>query len=93
MTRMINAIQIEAPGGPDAMELVQVALAAPADDQVTVRLAACGINLIDTYHRSGLYPLSMPARLGCEGAGIVEAVGPEDQAQGLAGGNPDADAS
>ena len=77
MTQTINAIQIEAPGGPDAMKLVEVDLPAPTGDQVTVRLAACGINLIDTYHRSGLYPMSMPARLGCEGAGIVEAVGPE----------------
>ena len=47
----------------------------PDAGQVRVRMSACGINLIDTYHRSGLYPLPLPTGLGCEGAGVVDAVG------------------
>ena len=58
MTQTINAIQIEAPGGPDAMKLVEVALPAPIGDQVTVRLAACGINLIDTLDKKTFSPIN-----------------------------------
>jgi NADPH:quinone reductase len=71
----ISAIQIEAFGTPQEMQLKTLPLPQPAAGEVRLKLTAIGINLIDTYHRSGLYPLPLPTGLGCEGAGIVEAVG------------------
>lgn len=64
-------------GGPEVMELVGEPLASPGPGQVTVRHAAVGINLADTYFRSGLYPGRTPCGLGVEGAGTIEAVGPD----------------
>ena len=71
----VRAIQIETVGGPEVMKLVDIPLAAPATGEVLVRHAACGINFIDVYHRTGLYKIPLPAVLGGEGAGVVEAVG------------------
>ncbi|MDF1818581.1 MAG: quinone oxidoreductase [Immundisolibacteraceae bacterium] len=71
----MQAIQIEQTGGPEVLQLIETAPPQPAADQVLVKLEACGINFIDTYHRSGLYPVELPAILGLEGAGRVEAVG------------------
>ena len=71
----MRAIQIERAGGPEVMHLVDVELPSLAPGEVRVRHAAIGINFIDTYHRSGLYPVPLPAILGSEGAGVVEAVG------------------
>jgi NADPH:quinone reductase len=71
----MKAIQIERVGGPEVMRLADVAIGEPAPGQVRVRHTACGVNFIDTYHRTGLYPLALPAVLGVEGAGVVEAVG------------------
>lgn len=62
-----QAIRIHAHGGPEALRFEPVALAAPAADQVVVRHTAIGLNYIDTYHRTGLYPLAdLPAILGME---------------------------
>lgn len=72
---MIKAVRIEATGGPEVMALVDVDLEAPGPGLVTVRHEAIGLNFIDTYHRSGLYPLPLPTGLGMEAAGVVEAVG------------------
>jgi NADPH2:quinone reductase len=72
---MANAIRIYATGGPEVMRLEDVELEAPGPGMVTVRNAAIGLNFIDTYHRSGLYPLPLPTGIGLEGAGVVEAVG------------------
>jgi NADPH2:quinone reductase len=72
----IRAIQIESTGGPDVMKLVELPLREPGPGEVRVRHVACGINFIDTYHRSGLYPVKLPAVLGGEAAGVVDAVGP-----------------
>lgn len=72
---MSNAIQIDRFGGPEVMEWREVALPAVAAGEVLVRHTAVGLNFIDTYHRSGLYPLELPAGLGTEAAGVVEAVG------------------
>src|SRR5258706_13849936 len=72
----MRAIQIQRTGGPDVMQLVDVPLREPRAGEVRIRHSACGINFIDTYHRSGLYPVALPAVLGVEGAGVVDAVGP-----------------
>ncbi len=71
----MTAIQIERTGGPEVLRVVELAVTEPGPGEVRVRHHACGINFIDTYYRSGLYPLPLPAVLGSEGAGVVEAVG------------------
>ena len=73
--RSADAIRIHAYGGPDVMALETVDVPAPGDGEVTIRHAAIGVNFIDSYFRSGLYPTALPSGLGFEGAGIVEAVG------------------
>ena len=72
---MAYAIRIEQPGGPEVMKYIEVEVPAPGPGEVRVRQKAIGVNYIDTYHRSGLYPLPMPSGIGTEGAGTVEAVG------------------
>jgi NADPH2:quinone reductase len=72
-----NAIRIYEYGGPDVLRYESIDLPAPAPGEVTVRHTAIGLNFIDTYHRTGLYPMEFPAGLGTEAAGIVEAVGPD----------------
>ncbi len=72
---MVKAIKIYETGGPEVMLLEDVALEAPGPGMVTVANRAIGLNFIDTYHRSGLYPLPLPTRIGLEGAGVVQAVG------------------
>ncbi|MGI4848144.1 MAG: quinone oxidoreductase family protein [Janthinobacterium lividum] len=74
-----KAIQISRTGGPEVMDYVDVELGQPGPGQALVRHAAIGLNYIDVYFRTGLYPLPLPlpATLGMEGAGTVEAVGPD----------------
>ncbi len=72
---MSYAYQITAPGGPEALQRVERGLGAPAPGEVRIRHRAIGLNFIDVYHRTGLYPLPLPHALGMEAAGIVEAVG------------------
>jgi NADPH2:quinone reductase len=72
---MPHAIQIAATGGPEQMQLVEVEVGAPGPGEIRIRHQACGLNFIDVYHRTGLYPLALPHGLGMEGAGVVEAVG------------------
>ena len=72
---MNHAIRIHQTGGPEVLRWEQVDVAPPAAGEATVRHHAIGLNFIDTYHRTGLYPLSLPSGLGLEGAGVVEAVG------------------
>jgi NADPH2:quinone reductase len=71
----MKAIRFDATGGPDVLHLADVPMPAPAAGQVLVRQQAIGVNFIDTYHRTGLYPVKLPSGLGMEGAGVVEAVG------------------
>ena len=73
---MTRTIRIHATGGPDALQLDDVALPAPGPGEALVRHTAIGVNFIDTYHRSGLYPLPLPSGIGSEASGVVEAVGP-----------------
>jgi len=72
---MVGVYRIHETGGPDVLRWEDEQFASPGSDQVLVRHTAIGLNYLDTYHRSGLYPLPLPARLGVEAAGLVEAVG------------------
>jgi NADPH2:quinone reductase len=72
---MTHAIQIDQFGGPEVMEWREVAVPAPGPGDALIRHEAVGLNFIDTYHRSGLYPLDLPSGLGTEAAGVIEAVG------------------
>jgi NADPH2:quinone reductase len=72
---MVQAIRIHETGGPEVMMLEDIELGLPEPGMVTVANRAIGLNFIDTYHRSGTYPLPLPTGLGLEGAGVVEAVG------------------
>ena len=74
---MPHAIRIHQTGGPEVLCWEEVDVPAPAAGEATVRHHAVGLNFIDTYHRTGLYPLPLPAGIGLEGAGVVEAVGPD----------------
>ncbi|MEO6354681.1 MAG: quinone oxidoreductase [Burkholderiaceae bacterium] len=72
---MPKAIRVSKTGGPEVMEYVEVEIGAPGPGEAQVRNVACGLNFIDVYFRTGLYPQPLPAGLGMEGAGVVEAVG------------------
>ena len=72
---MSKAIRISQNGGPEVMEYVDVEVGAPGPGEARVRHEAIGINFIDVYFRTGLYPQPLPAGLGMEGAGVVEAIG------------------
>ena len=72
---MARTVQIREFGGPEKMEFADLPVGDPGPGQIRIRHEACGLNFIDTYQRSGLYPLKLPHPLGMEGAGIVEAVG------------------
>ena len=67
-----HAIRIHEYGGPDVLQYEEVELADPAPGEACVRHTAIGLNFIDTYHRTGLYPMDLPTGLGSEAAGIVE---------------------
>jgi NADPH:quinone reductase len=73
---MTRRIRFSRTGGPEVLELEQVSLPEPKEGQALVRHHAIGVNFIDTYHRSGLYPVPLPSGLGSEAAGVVEQVGP-----------------
>ncbi len=72
---MTRAVRIHRTGGPDVLTLETVDAGRPGAGEVLIRQTAIGLNFIDTYQRSGLYPLALPATLGMEAAGVVEAVG------------------
>lgn len=74
---MPHVIRIHQNGGPEQMRWEEVTVGEPGPGEVRVRNTAIGLNFIDTYHRSGLYPMPLPMVLGSEGAGVVEAVGPK----------------
>jgi len=71
----LRAIQIDRVGGPEVLELREVDVGEPGPGEVRVRHHAIGVNFVDIYHRTGLYPVPLPAVLGTEAAGVVEAVG------------------
>jgi NADPH2:quinone reductase len=93
---MTKAVRFHKIGGPEVLQVDDVQVGDPGDGQAKVRNTAIGLNFIDTYHRSGLYPLPLPSGVGLEAAGVVEAVGngvthvkPGDRV-GYAGGPPGA---
>jgi len=69
------AIRVHAHGGPSVLRLETVEVPPPAAGEARVRHSAIGVNFIDTYHRTGLYPVDLPHGIGMEGAGVVEAIG------------------
>ena len=73
---MAHAIRIDEPGGPEVMRWEEVRVADPGRGEARIRQRAIGVNFIDVYQRSGLYPIALPAVLGNEAAGVVAAVGP-----------------
>ena len=75
---MTRAIRIHGYGGPEALKFEKVDVGAPGPGDVRLKQKAAGVNFIDIYHRTGLYPLpQLPAVLGMEGAGVITAVGPD----------------
>jgi len=72
---MSKAVRIERHGGPEELQIVDVEVGDPGPGEIRIRHKAIGLNFIDTYQRSGLYPFAMPLQLGMEASGIVEAVG------------------
>ncbi|MDH4093646.1 MAG: quinone oxidoreductase [Betaproteobacteria bacterium] len=73
---MTKAVRYHKTGGPEVLQLDEIDVGDPGQGQVRVRHTAIGVNFIDTYQRSGLYPMQLPQTAGNEGAGVVEAVGP-----------------
>ncbi|WP_353205024.1 quinone oxidoreductase [Sphingomonas sp.] len=72
---MARTVLIEATGGPEVIQWVDVELADPGPGEVRMRHSAVGLNFIDVYHRSGVYPVTLPSGLGTEAVGVVEALG------------------
>ena len=72
---MTKVIKIEKNGGPEVLEIKDVEVRDPRPDQVLLEHKAIGLNYIDTYHRSGLYPLPLPSGIGLEGAGVIKKIG------------------
>ena len=71
----MKAVEISKNGGPEVLEIKDISLDKPRNDEVTIEHKAIGLNYIDTYHRSGLYPLKLPTSIGAEGAGIITSIG------------------
>ena len=71
----MRAVRITRTGGPEVLDLVEIEAPRPGPGEILVRNSAIGVNFIDTYHRTGLYPVKLTSGLGMEGAGVVEAVG------------------
>ena len=74
-TQTAKAIRIDQPGGPEQLKLVDVQVGEPGPGEIRIRHKAVGLNYIDVYQRSGMYPFAMPLQLGMEASGVVEAVG------------------
>ncbi len=75
MTQSVRAVRIEEFGGPEKLKLVTLEVGEPGPGEIRIRHHACGLNFIDVYQRTGLYPNPLPLALGMEGAGVIEAVG------------------
>jgi NADPH2:quinone reductase len=73
---MVGMIRIHTPGGPENLVWEDVPVGDPGPGEIRLKQHAVGLNYIDVYHRTGLYPMPLPAAIGMEGAGVVEAVGP-----------------
>ena len=72
---MTRIVKIDKTGDPEVLKLETVNLEKPAPEEVTIEHKAIGLNFIDTYHRSGLYPVELPSELGIEASGIIKEIG------------------
>ena len=72
---MTKVVEIQKNGGPEVLKIKDIQISKPGPNQVLIEHKAIGLNYIDTYHRSGLYPLELPSGLGLEGAGIIKKIG------------------
>ena len=72
---MPRVVKIEKNGGPEVLEIKNVATKDPRPDQVLIEQKAIGLNYIDTYHRTGMYPLPLPTGIGLEAAGVIKKIG------------------
>src|SRR5678816_2790091 len=75
--QMAKAVRYHKQGGPEVLQVDDVQVGDPAQGQVRIRHTAIGVNFVDTYQRSGLYPMQLPQTAGNEGAGVIDAVGPK----------------
>ena len=83
---MTHAIRIHTPGGPEALSWDEIDVGEPGEGEIRLKQTAVGLNYLDTYHRSGMYPVGdLPAVIGSEGAGVVDGIGPG--VSGLAAGD------
>ena len=73
----MKAVKIEKFGGPDVLKVESVKIGKPKTNEVLIKNLSIGINYIDTYHRTGLYPIPLPSGIGLEACGVIEEVGPE----------------
>jgi len=73
----MKAVKIKKNGGIEVLNVEEISLRKPIKGEVLIEHAAIGLNYIDTYHRSGLYPLMMPTGLGMEASGVVKEIGPD----------------
>ena len=73
----MKAVKIKKNGGPEVLDIEELTLRKPIKSEVLIEHVAIGLNYIDTYHRSGLYPLMMPSGLGMEASGIIKEIGPD----------------
>ena len=74
---MAKSIIINEHGGPEVLQQKETKVGSPGPKDIKIKNLAIGLNFIDTYHRSGLYPLKLPSGIGMEGAGVVEEIGSE----------------
>ena len=72
---MTRAVKIKKNGGPEVLEIENINLDKQNPEEVLIEQKAIGLNFIDTYHRSGLYPIQLPSGIGAEGAGIIKEIG------------------
>lgn len=72
----MRAVRVHETGGPDVLKVDDIDVPSPDSGEIRVQVEAAGVNFIDTYHREGIYPLELPATIGVEAAGVVDAVGP-----------------
>ena len=75
----MKAVTISKNGGPEVLELKEIKLGDPKSGEVLIKNEAIGLNYIDTYHRSGLYPVELPSNIGIEGAGVIEKIGTDEK--------------
>ena len=75
----MKAVTISKNGGPEVLELKEIKLGDPKSGEVLIKNEAIGLNYIDTYHRSGLYPVELPSNIGIEGAGVIEKISTDEK--------------